>query len=235
MYTEYNRLTGMRGQIYFIKGNKRIQVTTDERIYFYLIDPETLEPTLENVMFNYMNCSQMMFGAKVRFGVTFKQNQQDFSIWGRKYYHNFKVTITEMDLEGAVGANIPSSKQCVIAHGARVVVYDINTHKILYFFLVPTKDELDKEILYMTVSDDELRIGICIGRKGIRDSQEVTEIVVYNREGLDDKFELEKVRDFEFADSCMTFAFSKSNPEELLFAASDRIFLYNFNDEGAEV
>ena len=169
MFTEYTRLTGMRGQIYFIKGNKRIQVTTDERIYFYLIDPETLEPTLENVMFNYMNCSQMMFGAKVRFCVTFKQNQQDFSIWCRKYYHNFKVTITEQDLEGSCGANIPSSDQCVIAHGANVVVYDIHTHKILYSFSVPTKDEPDKEILYMTVSLDELRIGICIGRKLIRD------------------------------------------------------------------
>jgi hypothetical protein len=43
--------------IYFIKGNKRIQVTTDEKVYFYLIDPVTFEPTLENVMFNYMNCS----------------------------------------------------------------------------------------------------------------------------------------------------------------------------------
>ena len=44
----------------------------------------------------------------------------------------------------------------------------------------------------------------------------------------------EKVRDFEFSDSCMTFSFSRHNTEELLFAASDRIFLYNFNDEGAE-
>ena len=57
---------------------------------------------------------------------------------------------------------------------------------------------------------------------------------MYNRESLNERFELEKVRDFEFTDSCMTFAFSKTNPEELLFAASDRIFLYNFNDEGAE-
>ena len=44
-----------RGFIYYIKGNVRIQITTDEKIYFYLIDKDTLMPTLENVMFNYMN------------------------------------------------------------------------------------------------------------------------------------------------------------------------------------
>lgn len=47
----------MRGFIYFIKGNKRIQITTDDLIYFYLIDPETFEPELENVMFNFMGCN----------------------------------------------------------------------------------------------------------------------------------------------------------------------------------
>jgi hypothetical protein len=31
----------MRGQIYFIRGNVRIQIITDEKIYFFLIDKET--------------------------------------------------------------------------------------------------------------------------------------------------------------------------------------------------
>ena len=43
-----------KGFLFFIKGNIRIQVTTDEKIYFYLIDPKTLLPNLENVMYNYM-------------------------------------------------------------------------------------------------------------------------------------------------------------------------------------
>jgi hypothetical protein len=38
LWTEYNKLPDMRGEIYFIKGNKRIQITTDKKIYFYLID-----------------------------------------------------------------------------------------------------------------------------------------------------------------------------------------------------
>ena len=94
----------------------RIQITTDEKIYFYLIDKETLLPKLENVMFNFMNCSQMMFGSKVRFSVTFKQNEPTFNVWTRKYYHNFKVNKSKDNLEGAIGLNL-DKEHYVIGHG----------------------------------------------------------------------------------------------------------------------
>ena len=55
-WVQYNSIAE-RGSIYYIKGNVRIQITTDEKIYFYFINEETLEPNLDNVMFNYMNCS----------------------------------------------------------------------------------------------------------------------------------------------------------------------------------
>lgn len=64
----------MRGQIYFIRGNVRIQIITDEKIYFFLIDKKSFEPELENVMYNYMNCAVMMFGPLVRFAITYKTN-----------------------------------------------------------------------------------------------------------------------------------------------------------------
>jgi hypothetical protein len=38
-------------------------------------------PTLENVMYNYMKCSQMMFESKVRFAVEFKSNQNYFTVY----------------------------------------------------------------------------------------------------------------------------------------------------------
>ena len=68
------KILNVRGFIYYIKGNVRIQITTDDKIYFYLIDKETFEPIFENVMSNYMNCNQMMFGSKVRYCVTYKTN-----------------------------------------------------------------------------------------------------------------------------------------------------------------
>lgn len=97
---------GARGFIYYIKGNVRIQVTTDEKIYFYLINQETLMPLLENVMFNYMNCNQMMFGSKVRYCITYKTNQRSFVIYRRKYLHNFKVPVVGDNLEGSKGLEL---------------------------------------------------------------------------------------------------------------------------------
>lgn len=49
-------------------------MTTGEKIYFFLIDPVTFEPMLENVMANFMGCSEMMFGSRVRYGITYKTN-----------------------------------------------------------------------------------------------------------------------------------------------------------------
>lgn len=106
-WKQYNELE-VRGFIYFIKGNKRIQITTDDLIFFYLIDPETFEPELENVMYNFMGCNQMMFGSKVKYGITYKTNQNSFDVYRRKYYHNFKVPVVGTNLEGAFGLDLPS-------------------------------------------------------------------------------------------------------------------------------
>ena len=72
-WTKYYEIR-VRGFIYFIKGNIRIQVTTDELIYFYIINKETLMPELENCMYNYMGCNQMMFGRRVKYGISYKTN-----------------------------------------------------------------------------------------------------------------------------------------------------------------
>jgi hypothetical protein len=84
LWTQYMKFDNMRGQIYFIKGNVRIQIVTDEKIYFYMIDKETFIPTLENVMYNFMQCSQLMFGTRVRYGISYKTNQPGFQIYTRK-------------------------------------------------------------------------------------------------------------------------------------------------------
>ena len=52
LWKQYHKFENMRGQIYFIRGNVRIQVVTDEKVYFFMINKETLIPSLENVMYN---------------------------------------------------------------------------------------------------------------------------------------------------------------------------------------
>ena len=94
-----------------------------------MINKETFEPTLENVMYNNMDCSVMMFGAKVRFGVTYKSNQPDFTIYSRKYYHNFKVTVDDKSHEGARGVSLKSMNQYIISQGIQLTIYDEYTFK----------------------------------------------------------------------------------------------------------
>lgn len=58
-------------------------------------------PVLENVMYNYMDCNQTMFGKKVKFCVTYKANMRSFDVYRRKYQQNFKVPVNLENLEGA--------------------------------------------------------------------------------------------------------------------------------------
>jgi hypothetical protein len=48
----------------------------------------------------------MMFGPKVMYGITYKTGQPDFTIFTRKFYHNFKVQISSDNMEGAKGSNL---------------------------------------------------------------------------------------------------------------------------------
>jgi hypothetical protein len=77
------------GFIYYNNGDTQIQITTEKLVYFYKMDEKTGMPSMENCIYNYMNCSQMMFGSGSRYCITYKTGQIDFSIFHRKYFHKF--------------------------------------------------------------------------------------------------------------------------------------------------
>jgi len=115
--------------IYYIKGNVRIQITTDQKIYFYLIDTKTLEPVLENVMFNYMGCNNLMFGSKVRYGISYKTNQRSFQIYRRAYWHNFKCTILTENLEKSKALELEHLNKFIVTKTDKVTMYDSETYE----------------------------------------------------------------------------------------------------------
>jgi len=117
------------GFIYYIKGNSRIQITTDTHVYFYIIDKETFMPELENVMQNFMNCSQMMFGSKVKYGITYKTNNKSIDIHRRKYEHDFRLNVIEDDLDGSRGLPIDSMNAFLVSKVDTVKFYSIDTFK----------------------------------------------------------------------------------------------------------
>jgi hypothetical protein len=117
----------IRGFIYFIRGNVRIQVTTADQIFFYLIDPETFVATLENVMYNYMGCNEMMIGSKVRYAITYKTNEKSFDIYQRKYMHNLRVCVDDQNFDGSKGLEIISSNIVLVTKVDKVLMYDCDT------------------------------------------------------------------------------------------------------------
>lgn len=81
-------------------------------------------PTLENVMYNYIKCSSLLFGSRVRYGIGFKANQPGFDIFTRTCYHNFKVCINIGDFEGAVGCQLSTIGAYAMAESTNIGIYD---------------------------------------------------------------------------------------------------------------
>ena len=100
-------------------------------------------------------------------------------------------------------------------------------------FSVPINDQ-DIEILYLTVSADDQKIGIALGKTLIKEGYLLTEIAIYIRNEESGQFELEKLRDFDFSDSCKTFYFNIKNTNELFFFTMDEVFKLDYLDEGKE-
>jgi len=172
LWDQYHNFDEMRGQIFFIRGNVRIQITTEEKIYFFLIDKETFIPKLENVMWNFMKCSQMMFGARVKYGISYKQNQPGFQIYTRKYYHNFKVCLNTDNYEGAFGANLSKSLKYILADRTKISICNQHDFKVVQQWEIECgckHSHGDVQILYMVVSQDETKIAAAIGKLLIKE------------------------------------------------------------------
>jgi hypothetical protein len=93
------------------------------------MDLETFEVSLENVMNNFMNCSIMMFGAQVKYGITFKSNEPSLDIYRRKYEHDFKVCTVEDDLDGSRGLPVETMNAFLVSKIDKILFYDIDTFK----------------------------------------------------------------------------------------------------------
>lgn len=236
------KMLEVRGFIYYIKGNVRIQITTDDKIYFYLICPNTFMPILENVMFNFMTCNQMMFGSKVRYCVTYKTNQKSFAIYRRKYWHDFKVPISTENLEGSIGLELASMNTYLVSKIDKVIMYSSETFKEVAkidITLLKADTREPNQVIAIQKDEDEQYLAIISGKILIMNEQKTNQLFIYKRypsnSGVD-KFEFVNrvlLKDIEFFKQvCMKFHFKKIKgqieKESILFAKIDCIFELNF-------
>lgn len=56
----------------------------------------------------------MMFGSKVRYGITYKTSQKSFDIYRRKFQHDFKVPVRLDNFEGSMGLDLKALGAIVV-------------------------------------------------------------------------------------------------------------------------
>lgn len=66
----------------------------------------------------------MMFGSRVRYGITYKINEKSFNIYRRKYEHDYKINVVKENLEGAKALEIKSMDIFLCSKIDRAVIYD---------------------------------------------------------------------------------------------------------------
>ena len=238
------------GFIYYIMGNKRIQITTDALVFFYIIDRLTLIPTLENVMQNFMNCSQMMFGKKVRYGITYKTNQKSFDVHRRKFEHDYRVNVVDADLDGSRGLPIETMNAFLVSMVNIIKFYDVDTFdeirecEIKIPLLDKGADEREpNEIISMQISDHEQILGVISGKNLIMKEQKPNQLFLFKRQKSPDpnqrdsfvQFKKVILRDYaQFDKIAMQFYFKNikgREPTQIIFAKRDSIIKFNFETD----
>jgi len=95
----------------------------------------------------------MMFGSKVKYGITFKTNQKSFDVYRRKFEHDFRVNVVEYDLDGSKGLPIEDMNAFLITRGDKIEFYDIDT--------------------YVEIQGSEIKIPLDAGSKDDREPNEI--------------------------------------------------------------
>jgi hypothetical protein len=172
------------GSAYYTKGNVRIQVVQQEKIFFYLVDRDTLKADLENVMYNYMGCDYMMIGPKVRYCVTYKNDSKGYNIFRAKYIHNFKVTVQSMNCEGSKILELQSIGAFVVTNTSGVSIYDSQDFKLLGALditLLESKEREPNEVLAIQKCQNEEYLAVLTGKNLIMQEQKLNQIYIFKR------------------------------------------------------
>lgn len=143
-------------------------------VYFYTIDLETYMPTLENVMNNFMECSQMMIGKKVRNCIAYKSNQKSFDIYQRKYMHNLRVCVNSDNFAGSLAVEFITMNMIVVTNVDRLLFFeDISYQKIgeLIIPLLKTETREINEVIGINKSKCENLMAVISGKNLIMNEQ----------------------------------------------------------------
>ena len=116
----------------------------------------------------------MMFGKRVRYGLTYKSNQRSFEIYTRKCMHNLKVCVENSNLEGAISVELTKYKVFLVSNIDKVLMYDCDNFKqvgSLPIALLVTETREPNEVIGITYSQDQKWLAIISGKNLVMDEQ----------------------------------------------------------------
>ena len=111
----------------------------------------------------------MMFGSKVKYGITYKTNQDSFDIHRRKFEHDFKVNAVSYDLDGSRGLPIESMNAFLVSQVAKIRFFDIDSFDEIkeceiIIPLLTSHEREPNEIIGLAVSKCERFIAVISGK-----------------------------------------------------------------------
>ena len=138
-----------------------------------MMDPEDFMPSLENCMNNFMQCNQMMFGSAVRYCVTYKTNQADLNIYTRKFTHDFRVNVAQVNYEGSIGLNLKSINAMLVSNIDEIQMYDGKTfqevkNRKITINLLKSETRERNEVIAMNLCPYEKYLGVITGKNLIK-------------------------------------------------------------------
>ena len=80
-------------------------------------------------MQNFMQCSHMIFGSRVRFCICYKEHQRSFDVYTRKYAHSFMDTVVDDDYSRSRALIVPSMNAFLVSDGCKIKFFDCNKFK----------------------------------------------------------------------------------------------------------
>lgn len=191
----------------------------------------------------------MMFGSRVRYGITYKTNQKSFDIYRRKYEHSFKIPINSSNLEGAIGLELHTMDTFLVAKVDTISVYDTDTFEVLGqvpITLLKADTREPNQVIAMQKCQNEEYIAVISGKILIMNEQKTNQLFILKRQrnqnGERDTFVQYKrvlLKDLaEFRQVSMNFHFKQTSgvvKNTLIFAKIDKIFELNFETEQLQV
>ena len=129
-------------------------------------------PILENTMYNFMGCNQMMFGSKVRYGISYKTGMKSFDVYRRKYMHNLKVQTNKDKFDGSKVLEIASMNVFLVSKIDEVFIFDIDTYQLIGkipITLLKDQAREPNQVIGMRLSKCENYLAIISGKNLIMD------------------------------------------------------------------